>query len=228
MAQYLGLRIFKYAHFTLKSPWDKCEMCILEDTKPQILSQFELILAHYPWSFATDWLKMAQYLGLRIFKYAHFTLKSPWVSVKCAYLKIRSPNIEPIWAHFGSLSFIFCYRLAQNGSIFGASYLQVCTFHTEITLGKCEMCILEDTKPQILSKFELILAHYPSSFSTDWLKMAQYLGLRIFKYAHFTLKSPWVSVKCAYLKIRSPKYWANLSSFWLIILHLFLQIFIFC
>ena len=125
LAQYLGLRIFKYA---LKSPWDKCEMCILEDTKPQILSQNEPICRKRLRIMSQNELKLAQYLGLRIFKYA---LKSPW--------------------------------------------------------DKCEMCILEDTKPQILSQNEPICRKRLRIMSQNELKLAQYLGLRIFKYAHFTL-----------------------------------------
>ena len=217
MAQYLGLRIFKYAHFTLKSPWDKCEMCILEDTKPQILSQFELILAHYPSSFATDWLKMAQYLGLRIFKYAHFTLKSPWDKCEMCILEDTKPQIlsqfELILAHYPSS---FATDWLKTAQYLGLRIFKYAHFTLKSPWDKCEMCILEDTKPQILSQFELILAHYPSSFSTDWLILAQYLGLRIFKYAHFTLKSPWDKCEMCILEDTKPQI---LSQFELILAH---------
>ena len=166
-----------YAHFTRKSPWDKCEMCILEDTKPQILSQFELSHA---------------YLFLQIGSF--------WLIILHLLLQIGSFWLN-IWGFVSSSMHIS--HLSQGD--FSVNYAH---FTLKSPWDKCEMCILEDTKPQILSQFELILAHYPSSFAidwlilasiclilahypssfaTDWLILAQYLGLRIFKYAHFTL-----------------------------------------
>ena len=142
-----------YAHFTLKSPWDKCEMCILEDTKPQILSQFELILAHYPSSFAIDWLILPQFVSF-------------WLIILHLLLQIGSFCLN-IWGFVSSSMHIS--HLSQGD--FSVNYAH---FTLKSPWDKCEMCILEDTKPQILSQFELILAHYPSSFAIDWLILAHY------------------------------------------------------
>ena len=179
---------------------------------------FWLILAH----FGSFWLILAHF-GLNL---SHFGS----LSFIFCYRLAHFGSFWLILAHFGSLSFIFCYRLAQFVSFcliilhlflqIGSFWLNIWGFvyssmhishlsqgdlsvnYAHFTLkspwDKCEMCILEDTKPQILSQFELILAHYPSSFSIDWLILAHFGSFWLIL-AHFGLN-------------------------WLIILHLFLQL----